>query len=60
MVLKKSAENLSTGLKNILVKKEIDDASLDKIEEFLISADVGIDAASEIKKVIADEKIDLT
>ena len=55
---KKSAENLSTGLKNILVKKEIDDASLDKIEEFLISADVGIDAASEIKKVIADEKID--
>jgi len=55
---KKSAENLSTGLKNILVKKEIDDASLDKIEEFLISADVGIDAASEIKEIISTKKID--
>ena len=55
---KKSAENFATGLKEIIIKKEIDDKSLDKIEEFLISSDVGIEAASEIKSIISQEKID--
>ena len=32
--------------------------SSDKIEEFLISSDVGIDAASEIRNILAQEKID--
>jgi len=54
---KKSAENFATGLKEIIIKKEIDDKSLDKIEEFLISSDVGIEAASEIKNIISQEKI---
>ncbi len=31
---------------------------MDKIEEFLISSDVGIDAASDIKNIIAKKKID--
>ena len=55
---KRSASNIASGLKEIIVKKEIDDATLDKIEEFLISSDVGIDAASEIKSIIAQKKID--
>ena len=55
---KKSANNLASGLREIIVKKEIDDNTLDKIEEFLISSDVGIDAASEIKDIIAKKKID--
>ena len=55
---KKSANNLASGLREIIVKKEIDDITLDKIEEFLISSDVGIDAASEIKDIIAKKKID--
>ena len=55
---KKSAENIKSGLREIIVKKEIDDHTLDKIEEFLISSDVGIDAASEIKSIIAEKKID--
>jgi len=55
---KKSAENFATGLKEIIIKKEIEDKSLDKIEEFLISSDVGIEAASEIKSIISKEKID--
>ena len=54
---KKSAINIASGLKEIIVKKEIDDATLDKIEEFLISSDVGIDAASEIKSIISQKKI---
>ncbi len=55
---KKSAINIASGLKEIIVKKEIDDATLDKIEEFLISSDVGIDAASDIKSIISQKKID--
>ena len=54
---KKSAQNISSGFREILIKKEIDDNSLNKIEEFLISSDVGIDAASEIRNILAQEKI---
>ena len=55
---KKSASNITSGLREIIVKKEIDDSTLDKIEDFLISSDVGVDAASEIKDIIAQKKID--
>ena len=55
---KKSAESISTGLREIIIKKEIDDETLDKIEEFLVSTDVGIDSASEIREIIAQKKID--
>ena len=55
---KKSASALSSGLKEIIIKKEIDDENLDKIEEFLIQSDVGVEAASEIKKIISTKKID--
>jgi len=55
---KKSANNIASGLREIIIKKEIDDETLDKIEEFLISSDVGIDASSEIRKIISQKKID--
>ena len=55
---KKSANNIASGLREIIVKKEIDDNTLNSIEEFLISSDVGVDAASEIKSIIAQKKID--
>ena len=55
---KKSADALSSGLKEIMVKKEIDDENLNKIEDFLISSDVGVDAANEIKNIISQKKID--
>ncbi len=54
----KSASALRSGLKEIIVKKEINDENLDKIEEFLIQSDVGIEAASEIKQIISTKKID--
>ena len=54
----KSASNLTTGLKEIILKKEIDDQTLNKIEDFLISSDVGVDAASNIKDMISQKKID--
>ena len=55
---KKSAESISSGLREIIIKKEIDDDTLDKIEEFLVSSYVGIDSASEIREIIAQKKID--
>ena len=55
---KKSATNIAAGFKEIIVKKEIDDQTLNKIEEFLISSDVGLDAAYEIKEAISEKKID--
>ena len=55
---KKSASAFTSGLRDIVVKKEIDDKTLDRIEEYLIQSDVGIVAASEIKKIISDSKID--
>ena len=55
---KKSASTFASGLKDIIVKKEIDDETLNKIEDYLIRSDVGTGAASEIKDVIAQEKID--
>ena len=54
----KSASNFTAGLKEIIVKKEIDDHTLNKIEDFLISSDVGVDAASDIKDIISQNKID--
>ena len=55
---KKSAFALTSGLKEIIIKKEIDDKNLNKIEEFLIESDVGVEAASEIKEIISSKKID--
>tara|TARA_Y100001970_G_C14223275_1_gene853971 strand:+ start:860 stop:1777 length:918 start_codon:yes stop_codon:yes gene_type:complete len=56
--LKKSASNFTSGLKDIIIKREIDDKTLDKLEDFLISSDVGVEAASEIKEIISKQKID--
>ena len=48
---KKSATAFTSGIRDIVVKKEIDDKTLDRIEEYLIQSDVGVVAASEIKAV---------
>ena len=54
----KSASALKSGLKEIIIKKEIDDKTLDEIEDFLIQCDVGVAASEEIKNIIAEKKID--
>ena len=51
---KKSASAFTSGLRDIVVKKEIDDKTLDRIEEYLIQSDVGVVAASEIISLISD------
>ena len=55
---KKSALAFSSGLKEIIIKKELDDKSLNNIEDFLIQSDVGVDASKEIRSIISKKKID--
>jgi len=55
---KRTASTFTSGLKEIIIKKEIDDKTLNQIEEYLIQSDVGLAAAGEIKQIIAQEKID--
>jgi fused signal recognition particle receptor len=54
----KSAAAFKSGLKEIIVKKELDDKSLNDIEDFLIQSDVGVAASAEIKSIISEKKID--
>ena len=54
---KKSAYTFTSGLRDIIVKKEINDKTLNQIEEYLIQSDVGVEAALEIRNIIAQEKI---
>ena len=55
---KKSAFTFTSGLKEIIIKKEIDDKTLNEIEDFLIQSDVGVAASEEIRNIIAEKKID--
>ena len=55
---RRSASVFTSGLREIIIKKEIDDKTLDQIEEYLIQSDVGLLAAAEIKETIAEKKID--
>ena len=54
----KSASTFTSGLKEIIIKKEIDDKTLNEIEDFLIQSDVGVTASEEIRNIIAQKKID--
>jgi len=56
--LNKSALSISGGIKNLVLKKKIDEETLNNLEEFLIQNDVGVEVANEIKNVISEKKID--
>ena len=55
---RKSASAFTSGIREIIIKKEIDDKTLHQIEDFLIQSDVGVAASEEIKNIIAEKKID--
>ena len=56
--LNKSSEKLSEGFKNLILKKNIDNLTLDSLEEFLIESDVGVETAEKLKQIFAKTKID--
>lgn len=55
--LHKSSSKISSGLSDIFTKKTIDATTLDDLEEVLLAADIGYDAASRIVQNFASQKI---
>ena len=53
-----SSLNFSKGIKDIFTKKNIEDSILSQFEELLISADVGVESATELKKEFEKLKVD--
>src|SRR5690606_32504031 len=56
--LAKSSQALSGGLVSIFTKKKLDEATLEALEELLITADMGVKVASDITARLAREKVD--
>ena len=55
--LGQSSSTLSTEIKNIFSKKKIDESVLTQFEELLISADVGVETANDLKNEFEKLKI---
>ena len=55
--LSKSSKNLSSGLNDLIFKKEIDEDMLNELEDFLIQSDVGVESAKELREKFADTKV---
>ena len=56
--LSKSSKNFSSGLKNLIFKRKIDEGMLNELEDFLIQSDVGVESAKELRDKFANIKID--
>jgi len=55
--LSKSSKNLSSGLSDLIFKRKIDENMLDKLEDFLIQSDVGVESAKELRSKFSETKI---
>lgn len=56
--LKKSSNQITSGITDIFTKKKLDAATLEELEELLISADLGVTAATRIVGEFARQKQD--
>ncbi|MDO9125803.1 MAG: signal recognition particle receptor subunit alpha, partial [Parvibaculum sp.] len=56
--LTRSTKNLSDGIAGIFTKKKLDRATLDELEELLIGADLGLDAAAAIAEAVGKDRYD--
>ena len=56
--LGKSSSGLADGFKNIFSKKKLDGEVLSEFEDLLISADIGVEVAKELRKDFENFKID--
>ena len=54
--LKKSSSKITTGISDIFTKKKLDNATLDELEELLLTADMGIKATSKIIENFSQKK----
>ncbi|AIK96794.1 signal recognition particle-docking protein FtsY [Candidatus Odyssella acanthamoebae] len=56
--LKKTSDTLEDGLKNVFVRKRLDQETLDELEELLILSDMGVETASKLTQALSKEKMD--
>lgn len=56
--LKKTSNSITTGISDIFTKKKLDSATLEELEELLITADFGVATATEIMQKFATQKQD--
>lgn len=56
--LKKSSAKISNGISDIFTKKKLDSATLEELEELLITADLGVSSAQKIINEFAGQKQD--
>jgi fused signal recognition particle receptor len=56
--LKRSSDQLTSGIGAIFTKKKLDQAMLDELEDILIQADFGIDMASSVTETLRRERFD--
>lgn len=56
--LKKSSSRLSSGISDIFTKRKIDDATLEELEELLITSDMGVKASSKIVDNLSRVRVD--
>lgn len=56
--LSKSSSNITGGVASIFTKRKLDDQTLEDLEDLLITADLGVGAASRITATLAKDKFD--
>jgi fused signal recognition particle receptor len=56
--LKRSSDRLGDGLKTIFVSKKLDQATLDELEELLITSDLGPETASRLTTDLGKQRLD--
>src|SRR3546814_18845596 len=56
--LTRSTRTISDGITGIFTKKKLDRATLDELEELLISADLGLEAAADIVAAVGKGRPD--
>lgn len=56
--LSKSSSKINEGLKNILVRRKLDDDMLEELEDMLITTDIGVMAATSIITNLSRNKFD--
>ena len=56
--LSKSSTKLSDGVSSIFTKRKLDDDTLEDLNDLLITADLGVAAATRITEGLAEEKFD--
>ncbi|PKP76856.1 MAG: signal recognition particle-docking protein FtsY [Alphaproteobacteria bacterium HGW-Alphaproteobacteria-3] len=54
--LTRSTKTLSDGIAGIFTKKKLDAATLEELEELLISADLGLDAAAAVTEAVGKDR----